>query len=112
MKRNSLPDTAVLADIETGLTSFETGVDWVSAVCKNFTVEVNPIGNTLDYRDGGLSYFSVVGMYVGSAIEQGVNLLDDWHGSNVGDFDDLSSTSEPTSLMLPTLGGLAPTHRR
>ena len=52
------------------------------------------------------------GVCVGSAIEQGVNLLDDWHGSNEGDFDDLSSTSKPTSLMLPALGGLALIHCR
>jgi hypothetical protein len=81
-------------------------------VCENLTVEANPIANALDYRDGGLSYSSVAGEHVGSAIGQGMNLLDNRHGSDVGDSDDLSSTFEPTSLMLPALGGLALIHRR
>lgn len=108
VKFNYLGNIFVLDDTGLGLAFEDTGVAWTPGVYKNLTIDMDPGANTMDYYyDGSLIWSSVAGVYAGTAMEQVVILSDNWHFGESGDFDNLSVTPEPASLLLLVLGALA-----
>jgi len=106
-------DVVVLDDDGTGLTYYDTGYDYTPGVYHNLTIDIDAIGNTIDYYfDGTLAYSGMAGVFAGTSVEQVVFLCDNWNAGESGDFDNLLVTPEPTSLVLLALGGLALIRRR
>ncbi len=105
----------VLDNLGAGLAFVDTGADWIGdGQYRNLTIAVDPGANTIDYfYDGALIYSSVAGVFAGTTTEQVVLFSDNFHAAGeVGDFDNLAITPEPTSLGLLALGALALIRRR
>ena len=108
-----LGDIRVLDDLGSGLAFIDTGVVWVPGGYKDLTIDIDAGGNTIDYSyDGSLIYSSVAGIFAGTRVEQVVLISDNWHVDDLGDFDNLVITPEPTTLALVGLGGLLALRRR
>lgn len=85
-----LGDINVLDDVGAGLAFEDTGADWVPGVYTLLQIDVDPVGNTIDYYYGGaLIYSSVAGIVAATIVEQVVLLSDNWNVTESGDFDDL-----------------------
>jgi hypothetical protein len=95
-------DIYILDDVPgTGLTFVDTGTDWVVGEYRNLSIEVDPLGDTIDYYYGGsLIYTSQGGVFAGTTVEQVVLLSDNWqlNDQEAGDFDNLSIVPEPGAL--------------
>jgi len=103
-----LGDIYVLDDTGAGLTFVDTGTNWIPGGYHDLTIDIDPIGDSIDYYyNGGLIYSGVAGVFAGTATEQVVLLSDNFQLQEVGDFDNLVVTPEPTSLLLLALGALA-----
>lgn len=102
VKFNWLGNIYVLDDLGLGLGYVDTGVPWVAGVYKNLTVDMDPGADSIDYwYDGSLIYSSVAGVFAGTAIEQVVLLSDNFQNAGeAGDFDNLTITPEPASILL------------
>ncbi|MGD8451875.1 MAG: hypothetical protein PVJ57_08655 [Phycisphaerae bacterium] len=97
----------VLDDIGAGLDFQDTGVAWTIGEYKNLTIAIDPVADTADYYyDGTLIYSNCAGLWGGTTTEQVVLLSDNYHGTDVGDFDNLVVTPEPASFLLIGLASL------
>ena len=105
-----LGDILILDDNGSGgVAFFDSGVNWTVGPYRDIRIEVNAGANTIDYYyDGALIYQGSV--YAGTAIEQVVLISDNFHITDVGDFDDLqvdnpggpTDTPAPTNTFTPT----------
>lgn len=90
VKFSYLGDILVLDDVGAGLVFVDTGSDWVAGAYSLLEIQVDPVGNTINYYYGGsLIYSSVVGLVAGTTIEQIVLLSDNYSTGENCDFDDL-----------------------
>jgi hypothetical protein len=90
-----------------GLAFVASGFEYTTGVYKNLRIEADPVADTLQYYyDGVLIYTGVVGIFAGTAMEQGVVLHDNFQNTALehGDFDNLTITPEPTGLAALGLG--------
>lgn len=84
-------DILVLDDTGSGLGFVDTGTDYTPGPYVPLQIDIDPVGNTIDYfYNGVLIYSSVAGVFAGTIVEQVVLLSDNFNLSESGDFDDLS----------------------
>jgi hypothetical protein len=87
-----------------GLVYYDTGSDWVVGPYKQLRVELDPgTQNIKYYYDQVLIYTGSI--FAGTSFEQAILMADNYHVSDVGDFDDVSikigggsSLDAPTNL--------------
>ena len=110
IKFSYLGDILILDDNGSGGAAFfDSGTNWDTGPYRELRVEVNPSANRIDYYyHGNLIYQGVV--YAGTAVEQVVFISDNFHTTDIGDFDNLqvdnpegpTDTPTPTNTFTPT----------
>ncbi len=88
-----LGDIFVLdVDEDDNLDFVDTGVDWDVGMYRQIRVEVNPASDQIQYfYNDSLIYTGSI--FAGTVIEQAVLMSDNWHLTDVGDFDNLTITT-------------------
>ena len=98
--------TILVADFVDGSFQFiDTGVPWKLDEYGELRVDLDPTKDLLEYYyDGELIYTSTAGVLGATIIERALIFSDNFNLSDVGDFDNLEITIEPTAVAVPTLG--------
>jgi hypothetical protein len=83
-------DILVLDDVGAGLTFIDTGADYIPGSYIPLQIDVDPVGNTIDYSYNVTPiYSSAAGVFAGTLVEQVVFLSDNFNAGESADFDSL-----------------------